>query len=217
MKAPLDIPVSSSDWSGIMSSAGGDLRRLDHVIRFSSVPYSVPESVSAHSFWVCLYAALIHRRLMGTQEPRLDLAVTLHALTHDLPECLTGDVVRTFKYASKDLKRAVDVTETAMFEERMTTEVKSLVASIGDAVPPDDMKYVRTVVKAVDFMSLFQYMNREWNRGNLEMRPFVKRMRVDLMAEAIKLKVGVWYEESLSHLYISMADSAMSEPPERTA
>ena len=51
------------DWSKVLEAASGDVRRLSHVVRYSSIPISVPENVAEHSYWVSLYAILIHRTL----------------------------------------------------------------------------------------------------------------------------------------------------------
>lgn len=211
----VDVPKEIGDWKGILRAAGGDVRRLDYVNRFSGIPVSFMENVSAHSFWVCLYAAMIHRHLLGFQEPGIDMYVMIHGLTHDIPECLTGDVVRTFKYSTPELKRAIDSAEEKL-AENLPEEIKFFVKAISDTVSPEDQKYVKSVVKAADFMSLFQYMNREWNRGNVEIRPFMERMREDLMKQCHSLSSGNWYEEALSHLYRAMSYAVYNEPPKRS-
>lgn len=50
------------DWKPLLEAASSDVRRLDYVIRYSSIPVSVPEAVSTHMFWVALYAMMVHRQ-----------------------------------------------------------------------------------------------------------------------------------------------------------
>jgi 5'-deoxynucleotidase YfbR-like HD superfamily hydrolase len=223
------IPFNRDSWASVIKAASSDVRRLDHVVRFSSIPVAVSETVSAHSFWVCLYAVMIHRRLvaafpgdeaLGVEELSgfPEHSILLHAMTHDLPECVTGDVVRTFKYSSADLKSEIDAAEEAM-TERLPEELRSILEEVGESLGDGRRgEYVKAVVKAADFMSLFEYMNREWNRGNKEVTPFIARMVRDLeiQANAVlsagKAKNPAWWRLALSQLYDSMAAQAYREP-----
>lgn len=160
----------------------GDVRRLSHVVRFSSIPVAVSETTAEHSFWVALYAVMIHLELGGKPE---DIgAVVLGAVVHDLPECVTGDVVRTLKYSTPELKREVDRAEEFLSEKLLGPKIRGLLAVAEllrtKKAKKADPDYVKTVVKAADFMSLFQYMRREAMRGNLEIVPYFNRMRRDL-------------------------------------
>jgi 5'-deoxynucleotidase YfbR-like HD superfamily hydrolase len=160
----------------------GDVRRLSHVTRFSSIPVAVSENTAEHSFWVALYAVMIHLELGGRPE---DVgAVVLAAVVHDLPECVTGDVVRTLKYSTPELKREVDRAEGFLSEKLLGPKVRGLLA-VSELLgkrpgKKADPEHVKNVVKAADFMSLFQYMRREAMRGNLEIVPYFNRMKRDL-------------------------------------
>lgn len=169
---------SSSKWAGLIRASSGDVSRLDHVQRYSSIPVCFKESVSTHSFWVALYAVLIVREFGADQI--LQGQVALHGLTHDLEECVTGDVVRPFKYSSVEFRQAVDSAE-----EKMAQTLPDAVQSLLTDTRKDNTSVVKAAVKAADFLSLFQYMRREAVRGNLEIIPFYNRMVSDLsdMAE----------------------------------
>lgn len=167
-------------WEGLVRASTNDIRRLTAVWRYSSIPVAVRENVAEHSYWVALYAAMIHlelcpdRSALGT--------VVLMSLVHDQAECVTGDVVRVFKYATQGLKAEVDRAE-AILSARLEPEVRGLADVVGSlAGPPGGPwnRYMKAVVKAADFMSLFQYMRREAARGNLEIIPFYNRMVSDL-------------------------------------
>jgi len=172
----------------VIRASTGDVRRLSSVWRFSSIPVAVQENVAEHSYWVAIYAAMIHLEIL----PDRDMLgkVVLASLIHDLEECVTGDVVRVFKYSTPELKAEVDRAE-ALLSERLDPEVKAVSKTIRSftgltgSVETKWDRYTKAVVKAADFLSLFQYMRREAARGNMEIIPFYNRMVSDLseMAE----------------------------------
>lgn len=182
------MSTDSSRWEGLIRASSGDVRRLSAVNRFSSIPVCVFENVAEHHYWVAVYGAMIHRSL----SPDLQLlgAVVLGAIVHDVYECVTGDVVRVFKYATPELKAEVDRAE-GILAERLPAKVKDLIEIAehpGVRGSPSSVpaQYVKAVIKAADFMSLFQYMRREAARGNLEAIPFYNRMVSDLEEMARK-------------------------------
>lgn len=199
-------------WKDVLDAASGDIRRLSYVVRFSSVPVIVPENVADHSYYVALYSVLIHRHMDG--ERSLYSPIMLHAITHDLTEAMTGDLVRTFKYSSSEFKQAVDSAEKSMIS-RFPTDITTLhnmwVFEAGDQI-----QYVKAVVKAADFMSLHQYMIREVARGNQEIRPFFERMLADLRQEGDAVEQNPNPKISaMADLYRLMANT--TSPGKRTA
>ena len=98
--------MSKNFWDEVIKASTSDVRRLSSVWRYSSVPVAVQENVAEHSYWVALYGAMIHRAL----DPNVGILghVVLKSLLHDLGECVTGDVVRIFKYSTPELKVEVD-------------------------------------------------------------------------------------------------------------
>ncbi len=171
--------TTSKDWLEVLESASGDVRRLSYADRFTTIPVNIRENVAEHSYWVAFYAVLIHRHIFpGESCAPLLGAISLYALVHDLPECITGDVVRTFKYSSEALKNAIDDAEDLMVE-KLPGSVQELFP-LWKTLAGDKVSYVKAVVKAADFLSLFQYLNRERLRGNEEILPFLERMRDDL-------------------------------------
>jgi 5'-deoxynucleotidase YfbR-like HD superfamily hydrolase len=110
--------------------------------------------------------------------------VALFGTLHDLAECVTGDVVRPFKYSSQEFKEAVDRAEASMIGE-LPPEVSSLMSDMDEI----RSEYIRAIVKAADWLSVYQYMRREASRGNLEIIPFFMRMVKDLES-AVKENEG---------------------------
>lgn len=178
------ILQKKAGWDEVLEAASGDIRRLSYADRYTTIPVSFKENVAEHSYWVSIYALLIHKEASG-----VDFYVgpiLAYAVTHDLVECVTGDLVRTFKYSTARLKEAVDDAEEKVVEglHPMVQDIMSYPWSIAQA--PVDKAYVKAVVKAADFVSLHQYMIREVNRGNREIEPFYQRMKRDLKTEGEK-------------------------------
>ncbi len=172
--------VPSYSWESLVSDGTHDVRRLDSVIRFSSIPVTFSESTAAHSFWVSLYSLMIWQTLECTGWKRLLPSleeVLRHAVTHDIGESVTGDVVRTLKYSSKEMKEAVDNSEKLLVATLLPHGVRR-------TVPASVSPSAKAIVKAADFLSLWQFMRREAARHNLEIIPYYERMLCDLRAAA---------------------------------
>ena len=175
-------------WDSLVRATTDDVKRLTAVVRYSSIPVAVHENVAEHSFWVSLYAVMIARALGADSDVQGQVA--LFGTMHDLAECVTGDVVRPFKYSSPEFKKAVDEAEADMLVG-LPSEVASLMTDMDEV----RSEYIRTIVKAADWLSVYQYMRREAARGNLEIIPFFMRMVEDLGSmtkenEGRKIPVG---------------------------
>lgn len=170
----------------MLDAASGDCRRLDYVDRFTSIPVMTRETVSQHSYWVTFYSLLVHRAVEQEFGERFVGPICAYAVMHDFVECVSGDLVRTFKYSTPELKSAVDDAE-ARLAEGFDPRIKDLMSLPSAMIQsPSAMAYVKAVVKAADFVSLHQYMVREVSRGNAEIRPFFERMQRDLRAEGAR-------------------------------
>lgn len=187
------VEIDSNPWHALVHASSGEIRRLASVWRFSSIPISVPENVADHSFWVALYSIMIHQELQrqasGLQKRKYGkqsvlLAIVLKAITHDMGEAVTGDVVRVFKYSSTSLKEEIDRAEKNLMGSLLPMNVTDI-AWMADrtASDADASVYVQAVVKAADFMSLYQFMRREVLRGNCEVRDFIRRMVQDFSVQ----------------------------------
>lgn len=172
-------PVDPPDWDSLLLASTHDVRRLDSVIRFSSIPVTFSESTAAHSFWVALYSLMIWQLLAETRPrmtSRLD-EVLRHAITHDLGESVGGDVVRTLKYSTPEMKHEVDRAEGILVDKLLPFQVRRTVL-------PRPSEDVLAIVKAADFLSLWQFMRREAARKNLEIIPYFTRMIRDIEDKA---------------------------------
>ncbi len=88
-----------------------------------------------------------------------------------------GDVVRTLKYSTPEMKREVDRAEGLLVDKLLPHQVRRTVL-------PSPSEDVLAVVKAADFLSLWQFMRREAARKNLEIMPYFERMVQDLKGKA---------------------------------
>jgi len=191
-------PVHPILWTNLLTAGTHDARRLDSVVRFSSIPVTFSETTAAHSFWVSLYSLMVWQVLQST--PWRRIAPTLeevlhHAVTHDVAESVTGDVVRTLKYSSPGMKKAVDEAETLLVSQLLPHEVKR-------ALPRNVSPEAKAIVKAADFLSLWQFMRREAARHNLEILPYYLRMIRDLREQSASVPAF------LSGLYVEMVKEA---------
>lgn len=182
-------------WDSVVRASSGSVRRGSSVWRYSSIPVSQYENIIEHTGYVAIFAAMIGRKL-GVGNDVLG-AVAMKALVHDLDECVTGDVVRTFKYSSPEFKDAVDKASREMASTALDLEVRDLLVvteRMGRSTRKGQL--VKDIVKAADFMSLYQYMRREAARHNFEIIPYYKRMLEDFshMAEADSSGMGGLYE-----------------------
>lgn len=157
------------------------IKRMDYVIRYSSIPVVHQETVSQHSYWVAFYSLLIHKTIGGREH--LTGKLLTAALIHDAAESLSGDIVRTFKYSSSSLKTEIDKAEELIIKS-MPETIQNLFKEIDDIVIDYDKAYVKAVVKAADFVSLYRYMYREAALHNMEVIPFYKRMIDDLIKQS---------------------------------
>lgn len=195
-------------WGEMLEAASGDARRLSYVVRYSSIPVSVPENVAEHSFWVTFYSLLVHRALRP-EDQQIVGAITTKAVMHDMAECVTGDIVRTFKYSSESLRHEIEKAEEKIVHD-FPPSMEGIYKSI-DPMSNGEERYVKSVVKAADFMSLHQYMMREVRRGNREIMRFYVRMETDLMKMSSDLRESARIEDvMLSGLYKEMVDMAKS-------
>lgn len=173
--------VHAETWVDVLKAGTEDVRRLDSVTRFSSIPVTFAETTTTHSYWVTLYSLMIWQVLeaYGWKSGLPDLGEVLrYAVSHDAPESVTGDVVRTMKYSSKKMKEAVDEAEVVLVKKLMAGHVQ---AAISFTPSPA----AKAIVKAADWFALWQFMRREAARMNLEIIPFYNRMVRDLLdAEA---------------------------------
>ena len=161
-----------------------NFQRLDYVWRYSTIPITVPENVATHSYYVSTFSAMIHQNIDPDDTETL-MICSLWGLMHDTPELESGDFVRTFKYRTEKLKDSIDEAESHIINEFGLSHKKLYDITQHLIEKSQKARYIRAVVKAADFMSLHNFMIREFNRGNREILPFFDRMVEDLKMMAV--------------------------------
>lgn len=90
----------------------GTLTRMHRVQRYSSVPVLRPENVAEHSWQIAMISYLIGTDL--NQDPKLIRSGQMirfeillpRAITHDVSETLSGDIIRSYKHSSTAMREA---------------------------------------------------------------------------------------------------------------
>lgn len=150
---------------------------VDYAWRYGTIPITVRENVSTHLFWVAHYVTLLHLQVDPTDHETLGVCL-MGASLHDIGESLTGEVVRTFKYTTPELKQEIDRAENIMLD-RIPDDAKQLFIVYDDMLTKlgtGGAEYVKVALKVADFIAVFQFMKRELERGNREIDPYYNRM-----------------------------------------
>lgn len=161
----------------------GHNRRLNRIIRFNTRHKISSESVAAHSFYVALYA-LILADIMKEHVDKIDKEkVLIYALLHDMEECVSGDVVRTFK--KRMIKAYDELTQESIntifdrFPEHLKTEYINNWKN-------NDKGLEGLIVQVADDLSGLVYCIEEINMGN----NYFKLIR-DSYMKGLKIKMQV--------------------------
>jgi 5'-deoxynucleotidase YfbR-like HD superfamily hydrolase len=168
----------------------GDLSRLRHVHRFSSIFVLHKESVAEHCFFVATYALMISHWIMWN--PALHDKVKVNkgrllekCLIHDLDEARTGDFFRPFKYSSPEIK---EILERGAFNEfnriiygifPTDSAPVSRRAALGEQwQTTKDLSWEGRIVAFADYLSVLSYMIGEVQCSNSTMLENHDTMRV---------------------------------------
>lgn len=164
----------------------GPATRLRYVRRFSTCRVAHPESVAEHSYFTALYTMLICRWL--EQEQILETPWSLQetrtaiesAILHDLEECVTGDLPRTFKHADQKLHDALNIAA-----QKCIVSVASTFSARKDYRDPlialwrhaKGSSRPGRVVAFADFLSALSYLAQELWDHNDSMREHAASIR----------------------------------------
>lgn len=149
----------------------GNTRRLAHIRRYSSYPVIRPENVAEHSFYVALYGMMVAEDLRRRGYV-VDLGlVAQKAISHDISEALTGDVVRSFKYATDYIHEAISMTEQSLTERSMPDFLHDLWCEAKDS------SIEGRIIAFADVLCVVAYMYEEWLSGNRHMRVVTKEAK----------------------------------------
>lgn len=204
----------TKDWKPYISSTA-IFQGLDYAWRYNTIPASFRENTSTHLFWVTHYVTLLQLEIDPTDHESLSTAV-FGASLHDLAEGFTGDIVRTFKYVTPELKQEIDRAEKIMINrlpkaaKLMFETFDSMIEKLG----PGGKEYIETLIKVADFVAVYRFMTREYERGNREIMPFYSRMIGDLdmmvsSSQVVTSHKGAHFDPS--EVYRCMHDTAVQK------
>lgn len=161
-----------------------EFRTASVVPRWSIIWTLTRDTLSNHSFFVTLYANQI-ARMIGWQGPR-DMLM-FRALTHDLDETITGDVVAPVKKEIIDTERAQTYILGQM-QERMPTIIEQMTEYMNFGsnykMVGGDGLWIQCgkIVKAADRLDALLFLTVEQRMGNGVVAPRIPEVKAGLRA-----------------------------------
>jgi 5'-deoxynucleotidase YfbR-like HD superfamily hydrolase len=170
----------------INDALNGTIRRLNHIQRYSSFPVIKPENVAQHSWQVAFYTYIIGcdlNRRTGTAGSRfvnVRLAV-VKALVHDVSEALSGDVIRSYKYSSPDMRRATAWADYTNMQD-LTAEFGEVGEQLFDEWHDAKNNTMEgKLVAFADLVTVVTYIREERAMGNSALNEVLQRCYEDLL------------------------------------
>ena len=88
------------------------LNQMESINRFSRDRLVNEENVLQHTGWVCVWSYFVAVQIQQHYSVKLDFEKIFRgAVTHDMEEISTGDIPRVTKYASKEIREAIEKWE----------------------------------------------------------------------------------------------------------
>lgn len=146
----------------------GNMKRLRHTFRYSAQPVIERENVAEHSFWTAIIAMTIAYEVSPNDNSLARLCCQ-KALLHDIEECMTGDLVREMKYATKQIRRVIKNVEEAFVHHLLVPMGK--VGAIYEKIWTDskDDSQAGQIVKLADMLCVIAYCTQERALGSTEL------------------------------------------------
>lgn len=157
----------------IKAALYGTTRRMHAVQRYSSLPVVRPENVAEHSWQIALLSYLIglDQTAQGRQ-PNMSILLE-RAIMHDISESLSGDIIRSFKHSSTEIKNAIDNADDLNMVKLMkeltgTNEWESTMVGVGVYYAWRDAKrgFEGEIVAFADLLCVVSYCQEEHALGS---------------------------------------------------
>jgi len=164
-------------------------RKLDRIIRFSAQMRIKDESVAEHSFHTAFYAMILadlEEKIFGNKvnkEKTLEIA-----LLHDIEECLTGDIIHSFKFINKSLSDKIEEMGQKFLESFMENLPEKFRKEYMDFWKESrDKKTIEgKIVDAADKLEGLIYSLNEFNLGNKDFKKIILSYKKLLKAYRLK-------------------------------
>lgn len=119
-------------------------------------------------------------------------------MVHDLGESLTGDVIRTFKYATPAMKKATSEAEEELLQNKLVDEFPLNIASEILLFS----KYAKQglegeIIALCDFLCVFAYCEDEIKMGNKNMKEILNNAAKALKETKFSDVLKPYVEQSL--------------------
>ncbi|MBI4173676.1 MAG: HD domain-containing protein [Candidatus Aenigmarchaeota archaeon] len=162
-------------------------RNLGKVIRFSARARLKDESVAEHSFHVAFYSMLLADLEMSYGN-KVDVERLLRsALLHDLEECLTGDIMHSFKYSDAKVSKEIKRISGKFFD--------GLIASLPNGLPKKysglwagakSPSIEGRILQAADRLEALLYSMQEYSMGNSHFKHTAEEITAKLKGTGLK-------------------------------
>lgn len=161
-----------------------ELRTASIVPRWSVVWTLNKDTVANHSFYVAIYARQIARVIGWRADIATDLLMFL-ALTHDLDETITGDIVSPVKEAILDEGRANDYIGTKMLERlpALATELALIERDVATTV----LDECWSIIRVADRLDALLFLLGEQRMGNGVIAPRIPSAEARLYSAFMEL------------------------------
>lgn len=167
----------------------GDIRRMAHVYRYSSLPLNRRENVAEHTFYATFNVLWMYEQLRDIPGVDLDLGMLLkRATVHDLDESLTGDFLRIVKYGVPGLKSLLD-SASGILVEKLEQQLHMSFRDDWACAKEDGIDGL--IMKIADLWCVVSFIVEEIRTGNrhfLSAVPEVQGYFADLVMESESLE-----------------------------
>lgn len=179
----------------------GSLRTLSHTPRYATHPLHHPQSVADHSFYVAYYCMCIWNIF---QKRKLDLDamgagiadLLTQALSHDVEERVSGDIVHNFKNTNPELHEKIDSVARHMsrqlFMYEMYPEMNVYSSDFANREPYNYGEGVSAeILRLADIMDVAAKLLEEAEMGNQHATSLLIRQFVPEISKLAELKFSV--------------------------
>ena len=148
-----------------------NFRRLRTIQRFNSLIRLAGEDVAQHSYYVAILAMRMgdeinEKAINETGKPEIDMELLLRkALLHDIPECLTGDVLWATKRHNDLISDGIHMAEESMIDD-LLKETSSILKGYRKYMMECKDGKEGAIVATADLLELGMYCFEEASMGN---------------------------------------------------
>lgn len=149
------------------SVLSGTLRRMHNVQRYSSIPVVRTENVAEHSWQITMICYLIGHDLQAHGITVMMESLLSKALTHDVSEALSGDIIRSYKHSSEQMIIACHAADRLnMLDLCCELDGEGTDSLMQDWINAKDSSLEGHIVKLADLLCVVSYCMEEHALGN---------------------------------------------------